>query len=347
VNFTKQLLIWYAENKRDLPWRDTKDPYLIWLSEVILQQTRVDQGMGYYLRFSQQFPTVQHLANANEQDVLKLWQGLGYYSRARNLHTAARQIAERFQGQFPETTDELLSLKGVGEYTAAAVASIAFETPAAAIDGNVLRVMSRVAGIHDPINATSGKNQVKQAVTERFSTLHPGAFNQAMMELGALVCLPRNPKCKECPVAAECVAFASDAQHLLPVKNKSKAVKNRYFLFVVPVWQRATWMRQRATGDIWAGLYEFPLIETEAELNLREQERLIGNLLGTAFTVQKEWHKKHVLSHQHIHARFVAAVPSEKPALQAYQQYPLSEVGNLAVSRLTDLFLEHWLSDKS
>ena len=232
-HFSEKIIAWYDQNKRDLPWRNTKDAYLIWLSEIILQQTRVDQGMDYYLKFAKEFPTVKHLAKADNEKVMKLWQGLGYYSRARNLHTTAKIISEKYHGKFPDEYSDILSLKGVGNYTAAAIASFAFNKPYAVVDGNVYRVLARVFGIESPIDSTQGKKEFETLATELLDRKKPASHNQAIMELGALQCKPVNPDCSICALNTMCFAYSKKRINELPVKAKKTKVRNRYFNYIV------------------------------------------------------------------------------------------------------------------
>lgn len=257
-----KLLWWYNANKRDLPWRNIKDPYKIWLSEIILQQTRVNQGWEYYLRFIAKYPTVKALASAPEHDVLKLWQGLGYYSRARNLHAAARFIVEEFKGKFPRDYKPIRALKGVGDYTAGAIASIAFDLPYPAVDGNVMRVYSRLFGITAPIDSTEGKKKLYEIAKELLPAKHPGTYNQAVMELGALVCLPSNPLCESCPVQYACYAYLHKKTANFPIKEGKTKQRNRYFNYLVITYGDKLLIRTRKARDIWQGLHDFPLIET-------------------------------------------------------------------------------------
>ncbi|MBK6829719.1 MAG: A/G-specific adenine glycosylase [Flavobacteriales bacterium] len=261
--FTKALLPWYAEHKRPLPWRETRDPYRIWLSEVILQQTRVEQGREYWHRFVETYPTVAELAAATEDQVLRLWQGLGYYSRARNLRTAAKQVVEEHMGGFPDSYEGLKGLKGVGEYTAAAIGSIAFGLVEPVVDGNVYRVLARVFGIDTPIDSTAGRKQFRELAAALIDHEQPGEHNQAVMELGATVCTPLKPTCGECPLARKCIARATDRIDKLPVKTGKTKVRTRHFNYLHIERGDKTFLRKRTGKDIWHGLYELPLIETE------------------------------------------------------------------------------------
>lgn len=313
-SFAKKLIAWYLENKRSLPWRETKSPYLVWLSEVILQQTRVAQGTPYYLKFVKAFPTVEALAQAPEEVVLKLWQGLGYYSRARNLHAAAKTIAFRRQGQFPASYNELLALKGVGDYTASAIASICFQEPTAVVDGNVYRVLSRVFGIDTPINSTEGARQFKALAQNLLDEARPGTYNQALMEFGAQFCVPQNPNCQHCQFNGECKAFQLGKVGELPKKLKKASVRKRHFNYLVPISEdHKTYLTQRTAKGIWQQLYEFPLVETSAKSSVKG---LLANeqYQAHARSLQIQWVEKvnkapvvHKLSHQHLHTTFWAA----------------------------------------
>lgn len=269
-NISDILLDWYARHGRDLPWRRTRDPYRIWLSEVILQQTRVAQGMDYYLRFTERFPDVGSLAAAPEDEVLKLWQGLGYYSRARNLHAAARQVAERFGGVFPRSYDEVRSLRGVGDYTAAAVCSAAYDAPCAVLDGNVFRVLARLFDIDLPIDSTAGKRTFAKLAQMQLDKRCPGRYNQAVMDFGALQCTPAQPGCADCPLASRCLALAAGTVAERPVKQSKTKVRDRWFNYLHVTCGDRTLLRRRGEGDIWQGLYEFPMIETDRAADFSE-----------------------------------------------------------------------------
>lgn len=340
--FSRQLLPWYRAHRRPLPWRATRDPYRVWLSEVILQQTRVDQGLGYYLRFTQRWPTVADLARAQEQEVLKEWQGLGYYSRARNLLTAARQVKDEHGGKFPDDHAGLLGLKGVGDYTASAIASICFQRPEAVVDGNVYRVLARVFGIDTPIDSTAGRKCFKALATELLDPASPGDHNQAVMELGAMACTPRNPDCPRCPLRAECVALATGNVQALPVKQGRTRTRDRFFNYLhIPV-DGGLYMQQRMAGDIWQGLFELPLVESERTLGRRGFARKLEELLGKGWTVaEAALQAPHVLSHQVIHAVFWTVQPPlgfiPPPT---WVRTPLGQLGELPVPRLVQRWME-------
>ena len=337
------LLDWYAREGRDLPWRRTRDPYRIWLSEVILQQTRVAQGTEYYLRFTERFPDVASLAAAPEDEVLKLWQGLGYYSRARNLHAAARQVVERFGGRFPVALEEVRSLRGVGDYTAAAIWSAAYDAPCAVVDGNVYRVLARLFDLDAPIDSTAGKRAFAELAQLQLDTAHPGRYNQAIMDFGALRCTPSSPRCEACPLAGRCLALAAGTVAARPVKQGKTRVRDRWFNYLHVSSGDRTLLRRREGRDIWQGLYEFPLIETEGPAELPELVRLpqFRELLGDA-----PWHlvrsiplPKHQLSHQTLHAVVHRIeTPSLTPAAAA-MAVPTVALGDYAVPRLIDRYL--------
>lgn len=321
MEFSKLLISWYLQNKRDLPWRKSADPYHIWLSEIMLQQTRVAQGLPYYLRFIEAFPTIFDLANAPEEQVLKLWQGLGYYSRARNLHGTAKYIAYDLGGKFPGNYEGLLKLKGVGEYTAAAIASIAYGEPVAVVDGNVYRVLSRYFGIDSDISASGGKKEFTLLATEMLPKNDASHFNQAMMEFGALQCVPKNPDCAICVLNAGCTALHTGRVGELPVKLKKTKVTNRYFNYLIVKDTRGyTLINKRDSKGIWHSLYEFPLLETREELGTEETVSLIReesdklNLAPEQITLLNQQTIVHKLSHQHLYIRFWEVVCGKKIA---------------------------------
>jgi len=305
IDFTYKLLIWYEENKRSLPWRKTSDAYKVWLSEIIMQQTRIEQGLPYYLKFIDAFPQIKYLAEADEQQVLKLWEGLGYYSRARNLHKTAQIIIEQYNSKFPDSYTELLKLKGVGPYTAAAIASIVFNEPIAAIDGNVLRVVSRLFLIEEPVDRSSTVNSIRSILQEFITKEDPGTFNQAMMELGALICTPKKPNCDACPVSVHCLGFENGVQDKLPVKVGKIKVKQEYFNYLIPDLDGKTEISKRNSG-IWTGLYQFPLIVSKDRLlDVDEIEAIIEERgYGPPINLISSPIIKHVLTHKKIKACF-------------------------------------------
>lgn len=346
--FSKKLIAWYIQNKRVLPWRNTQNPYHIWLSEIMLQQTRVLQGLPYFLKFVDAYPKIEDLANAPEDEVLKLWQGLGYYSRARNLHATAKIISKEMSGVFPNNYKDLLKLKGVGDYTASAIASISFNQPEAVVDGNVYRVLSRYFGISTPINSTAGQKEFKQLAQQLIDKEQPGTFNQAIMEFGARYCVPQNPNCESCIFNDSCVAFQQKKVAVLPVKIKAKPVKKRFFNYLVVLSENERTMLQQRTGKgIWQKLYEFPLIETSEDINLSTLKKLpqfqtfseklnIENI--SLFNEKPVIHK---LSHQHLNTRFWILETLEDKE----NTVPISEVKNYAVPVLIADFVSEFFEN--
>lgn len=337
------LLDWYAREGRDLPWRRTRDPYRIWLSEVILQQTRVAQGMDYYLRFTERFPDVRALAAASEDEVLKLWQGLGYYSRARNLHAAARTVVGRFGGVFPVTPDEVRSLPGVGDYTAAAVCSAARDVPCAVVDGNVYRVLARLFDIDLPIDTAAGRRAFAELARELLDERQPGRYNQAIMDFGALVCTPAQPRCGACPLASRCLALGAGSVAGRPVKRGVARVRDRWFSYLHLEAQGCVALHRREAGDIWQGLYEFPLIETPGPVGFGELcacgefRSWVGEAWRLTGSVELP---RHQLSHQRLHAAvYRLEVPRFAPRAAACA-VPVAEVGERAVPKLLERYLE-------
>ena len=346
IYISDSLLSWYMANKRDLPWRSISDPYKIWISEIILQQTRVNQGLDYYLRFIERFPTIKTLAEATEDEVLKFWQGLGYYSRARNLHKAAKQIMTEFGGIFPENHSDILKLSGIGDYTAAAICSLAFNQPFAVVDGNVYRVLSRVFGIKTPIDSTAGKKEFAELAQNLLSKSDPAHHNQAMMEFGALQCVPSSPDCLNCPLKSVCRAFEMNEISSLPVKTNKTKTTNRYFNYLYIKFGNKTFLQKRTAKDVWQNLYEFPLLESDKLLEINDLlkneaflELFDGiekvNIVKTTNPV------KHILSHRVIMAQFITVAISEtNDKLNQFIKIPLNEIDHFAVSRLMELFLE-------
>lgn len=295
--FISNLSEWYYQNKRNLPWRNEKDPYKIWVSEIILQQTRVDQGLPYYLKFIKKFPDIKSLANATQDEILKIWEGLGYYRRALHMHVAANQILTQFNGVFPSRFEQILKLKGVGEYTAAAVASIAFNEPKAVVDGNVIRVITRLFCLKENVLKLSVKNKIKKIVSDLIDQSNPGDFNQALMELGATVCLPGNPKCHVCPVHQFCRAKMVNMHDQLPIKETKVKIKERFLLYLAVQKNQNIFLIKRQNEDIWKGLYELPSLEFE---NIKEFNSYLEKLKSEGRAVFGPI--KHVLSHQVIFA---------------------------------------------
>ena len=351
--FHKKLISWYLQNKRDLPWRSTINPYFIWLSEIMLQQTRVAQGLPYYEKFVGAFPTVEELANASEERILKLWQGLGYYSRARNLHYTAKYIAYELEGKFPDNYLDLLQLKGVGDYTASAIASICFNEAAAVVDGNVYRVLGRFFGIDTPINSTHGIKEFKSLAQQLIDPTQTGTYNQAIMEFGARHCVPQNPNCTECIFNDKCEALAQGKVGKLPVKLKKTKIRKRYFNYIVAHSEdKKTIIQQRTEKGIWQQLYEFPLIETDNEMEetdlkeLKEYKKLSKKLKIESLLLYNVASVIHKLSHQHLYTRFWIAAISEAPNNKdsvKEKGVPIAKVKDYAVPVL----IENFISDFS
>lgn len=305
--FGTELIKWYKIHQRTLPWRETSNPYHIWLSEIILQQTRVDQGLSYYNEFISKYPTVNDLATASEDEVLRTWQGLGYYSRARNLHFTAKMIVDELNSNFPDNYTDLLKLKGVGEYTAAAIASFAFGQSVAVVDGNVFRVLARVFGVDLDIMSNEGKKSFQKLANQLITKKSPAEFNQSIMEFGALWCTPKSPKCDECPFQSTCIAFNEKRIDQLPVKLKKTKVRNRFFNYLLFEHKDGIALKRRGDGDIWQGLYDLPLIESDKPLSEKEliahQNFPIATSTPYLITKQSDGYK-HILSHQRIYATF-------------------------------------------
>lgn len=344
--FSEKIINWYIKNKRDLPWRNTRDAYLIWLSEIILQQTRVEQGMEYYLKFASEFPTVKQLAKADNEKVMKLWQGLGYYSRARNLHATAKMIVENHNGKFPNEYSQILSLKGIGEYTAAAIASFAFDKPHAVVDGNVYRVLARVFGIKTPIDTGQGKKEFSALANELLNSKNPALHNQAIMEFGALHCKPLSPDCKACVLNSMCFAYENNCVSELPIKAKTTKVRNRYFYYLVLRKKGIIAVNKRLGKDIWTNLYDFPMIETSTELSIenllltKEWKKFFGKNNYSILSVSETY--RHILSHQRIFARFIeidSAVPLEKIIPSSAIIIKEKDLEKFAVPKLIDNYL--------
>ncbi len=360
---------WYKKNRRNLPWRGEHDPYRIWLSEVILQQTRVEQGLAYYLRFVEQYPDLFSLAAASEQEVMKLWQGLGYYSRARNLHATAQQVVNDFGGVLPGDRISLLQLKGVGPYTASAVASIAFNEPVAVVDGNVARVLSRLFAVGEPVNSTAGQRIIRELAGELLDRENPGDFNQAIMDFGALQCIPAPkrrtiasgsnatcsggipqipsiPDCAACPLQSHCMAFSRQQVHRYPVKIRKAKVKRRFFTYVVIGHNGYTYLQQRTADDIWKMMYEFPLIEHDAPpetaVLIEEVKQLAGARNGELQVIEASGPVMHQLTHRTIEARFIH-VRIDNPDYThpvSWKRIPSGKIGEYPLPRLIDRYLE-------
>lgn len=308
MKFSTKIIRWYKKNKRDLPWRKTNDPYKIWLSEVILQQTRIDQGLNYYLRFCNNYPNIKLLASASEEQVLKLWQGLGYYSRARNMHKTARIIVDKYHGQFPDNYSDIINLKGIGEYTAAAIISFAYNQAYPVVDGNVMRFLARLYGIKTPINTSEGKKEIYLLAMGLIDQKQPGEFNQAIMEFGALQCKPNKPDCAVCVFNSECKALKKNIVPDVPVKTNKVKIRKRYFHYFLLTNNNQIFLNKRTLSDIWKNLYDFPLIESDRFIyNIDiaiefEKQFKIPQDQFKVLSISSEY--KHILTHQRISARF-------------------------------------------
>lgn len=345
---SRLLCSWYAENRRELPWRNTRDPYHIWLSEIILQQTRIQQGLPYYFRFLAHFPDVFALAAADEALVLKLWQGLGYYSRARNLHQTAKTIVHDYRGVFPDNLKELQKLKGIGLYTASAIASFAFDLPVPVLDGNVYRVLARLYNIDLNVLDKKSEPYFLELAQECMDPEQAATHNQAMMDFGATCCTPQQPKCDDCPLQDHCLAWAENCVGERPVRLKENLRKNRYFHYLCLHSEDVFWMKQRLEKDIWQHLWEFPLIETPQAIEdwnqlYQQHAEFITPLLGKQAIASPAVRFVHQLSHQTIHATFYPiAIASDAIEVlsNTYQAISLNQLEHTAVSRLTDRFLK-------
>ena len=331
TELAEKLIDWYCQNKRDLPWRKTSDPYKIWLSEIILQQTRVTQGWQYYDKMLEHFPTISALASASEEEVLRVWQGLGYYSRARNMHTASKEIMERFEGKFPADYEAVRSLKGIGEYTAAAILSFAWNLPYAVVDGNVYRVLSRLFAIELPIDSNKGKRFFFNLAQNLLPIGKAGVFNQALMEFGALQCVVRDPDCHLCPLQKECLGYAENKVSSYPVKSKKIGKKSRFFTYFYIHNDKEIILTKRTDNDIWRGLFQFPLIEADHLLDISEiNDSDFFTLLGSNAEVCIKSvidMPKHILSHQILYTRFVE-INVKEPLKQTFP-YFIAQEGNL------------------
>lgn len=348
--FTKNLLQWHAGHHRPLPWKGEKNPYLVWLSEIILQQTRVEQGLPYFEKFREKYPTVHDLALAPEDEVMKMWEGLGYYSRARNLHSAARFIANELGGKFPDTFEDIRSLKGVGDYTAAAVASFALDLPYAVVDGNVYRVLSRYFGIEEPVDTTKGKKFFAHLAKELLDETQPGNYNQAIMDFGATHCTPAAPKCPACPLRSHCEAFHQKAIGRFPVKSKKLHRRQRFFNYLIINQKNSVFIKKRTGKDIWQNLYDFPLIETYTLPEDRQQiieselwQQWLGEnahrLLRISAPVKQE------LTHQQIVALFWEIEVDEKfrPGEEEWMLTEKRQLKNFAFPKIIDLYFKQKL----
>jgi len=346
LNFSTILVEWYRQNLRDLPWRKTQNPYHIWLSEIILQQTRVKQGLPYYIKFVKKFPTVKKLAKAKEEDILKLWQGLGYYSRARNLHKAAIMVMEKHQGVFPKTYHELIQLKGIGTYTASAIASFANNEAVAVVDGNVYRVLARIFGIFTPINSTEGEKEFKRIADSLLDKQNSADHNQAIMEFGALCCTPKKPNCLFCPFQKDCNSFQKNTIDQLPVKlKKTKITKKHFSYLVIKNLKNEILIHKRVKKGIWQHLYEFPLITSEKKTSIENTQKEFQKLLNIeiepqSFNLVHELNKPHKLSHQHINAQFFEYTYNKEIEHKDFITIPTSEFDSYPIPVLISNFMK-------
>jgi len=344
MNFNDELVLWYQANKRSLPWRDTNDAYVIWLSEIILQQTRVEQGLPYFHRFLAEYPDVASFAAAPEDDILKLWQGLGYYSRGRNMLKTAQMVLEQYGGKFPQNYDQLIKLKGIGEYTAAAISSFSANEARAVVDGNVYRVLARYFGIDEPINSPAGKKIFQSTASDLLNKKNPGLHNQAMMEFGATLCKPKNPTCGICPVREGCYAFLHNAISSLPVKLNTLKIRERYFNYFLVSDGDNLVMNRRDDGDIWANMYDLPMIETESMLPpdellaLPEMNAFFGDNIKIAeiFPVIK-----HVLTHQRLYVRFIKIDSKPVKIKEQWFETSSNNLKKLAMPKVIFIFLKN------
>ncbi|MBN1199579.1 MAG: A/G-specific adenine glycosylase [Bacteroidales bacterium] len=349
MTFSSSLISWYEVNKRDLPFRGTKDPYLIWVSEVILQQTRMEQGVTYYLRFIEQFPDIRSLAAASEEEVLKTWQGMGYYSRARNLHASALEIRENFGGKFPATYLQIVKLKGIGDYSAASIASLAFGEPQAAIDGNVYRFITRYFGFRDEVGSASGKKRTREKANSLMDKNQPGIFNQAMIEFGALICTPQKPSCHNCIFNTSCYAFKHKLILKIPVKKKKVFIRKRYLNYLVMTFPERgkprVILNKRSEEDIWKNLYDFPVIESMVRLSssgLRktdEWKRIFHGKKPSVINISEEF--RHILSHQVILATFYH-ISLEEPPEGFDIRLPLDQMNSVPLPRLITRYIQKY-----
>ncbi|MES2061578.1 MAG: A/G-specific adenine glycosylase [Bacteroidota bacterium] len=346
MNFSAELIAWYIHNKRDLPWRNTTDAYIIWLSEIILQQTRVEQGMPYFYRFAEKYPTVTAFAAAHEDEILRLWQGLGYYSRGRNMLKTAQFVQEQYKGIFPVSYNELIKLKGIGEYTAAAISSFSSNEARAVVDGNVYRVLARYFGIDEAINSPKGKKMFQKIADDVLDNARPALHNQAIMEFGAMLCKPKNPACVICPVHINCVAFKTNAINYLPVKLKTIKIRKRYFNYMLISDGEKILMNKRNESDIWANMYDLPLIETleltdPVELLHLPQMKIFGNdvaLKDNSAVI------KHLLTHQHLYVRFLMLKDFPEKLQENWFYTDVENLKDLALPKPIFIFIKYFFN---
>lgn len=346
--FIEKLTEWYKFQKRELPWRSTKNPYKIWISEIILQQTRISQGLPYYHKFIDKYPKLENLANASEIEILRLWQGLGYYSRARNMLICAKTLQRNYGGNFPQRFEELRKLKGIGEYTAAAIASFAFEQNVAVVDGNVYRVLSRIFGIDLDIASNEGKKMFRKLANDLLPTKNADIYNQAIMEFGALQCVPKNPNCSICPLKTECKAYRNGEQDSFPVKLRKSAPKDRFFSYFVIAGQEGYYLKQRQPGDIWTGLYDFYLVEGDEKQDFDAAAWKAKSEHGTRFMlIDEPAVYRSLLSHQTIHATFFKVKFAAEPAGEFLSSNKLSIYSKKAIDELPKpIMIADYLNDE-
>jgi A/G-specific adenine glycosylase len=343
MNFNTELAAWYNQNKRALPWRDTTDAYVIWLSEIILQQTRVEQGLPYFYRFVERYPDLASFAAANEDEILKLWQGLGYYSRGRNMLKTARMVQQLYNGKFPRKYAELIKLKGIGQYTASAIASFSANEPKAVVDGNVYRVLARYFGISEPINSTRGKKIFQETADELLDTNDPGLHNQAMMELGAVICKPKSPTCVICPVRSGCYAFSHNATTKLPVKLGKTKVRDRFLNYFLVTDGDTILMNKRDDADIWANMYDLPLVETSSliEPNKLHTFTMVSKFFGEEMQILEALPvKQHLLTHQRLYVQLIRITNRPANLQENWFYTPVENLKQLAMPKIIFIFLK-------
>lgn len=344
MNLSDELIQWYLKNKRDLPWRNTTNAYIIWLSEIILQQTRVEQGLPYFHRFLEKYPDVKAFASADESEILKLWQGLGYYSRGRNMLKTARQVVNEFGGEFPVKYEQLIHLKGIGEYTAAAISSFSANQVKAVVDGNVFRVLARYFGIREPINSPNGKKLFQSVANDILNKESPGLHNQAMMEFGAILCKPKNPDCAVCPVRADCYAYNNNTIAELPQKLKKTKIRERFLNYIVVTEGSTVLMNKRDEKDIWANMYDFPLFESTRRLAAEEVLLLpeFKNYFGQNNPIINIYPiRKHVLTHQHLHTQFIHISNRPIKLEQKWFYIDVNILENIAMPKIIFIFINN------
>jgi A/G-specific adenine glycosylase len=337
----KALLLWSRDNPRFLPWKKDRDPYHIWVSEIILQQTRVEQGLPYYERFISRYPTIQHLAASSDNDLMKIWEGLGYYRRARNMLTTARSVVDNCNGIFPNQYEQILALDGIGPYTAAAIASFAFNQPHVVVDGNVVRLISRLHGITDPVEETRTKQIIQKHAEHLLDVEEPGIFNQAIMDFGSQQCKPANPDCDKCPLSRQCGALKKDLVKLIPVKKAKRPKRSRHFYYLVPVKGDFTYIRRRDEGDIWPQLYEFYLVEAASKIGWEAILESVDLPIIKSHTKPRTY--KQLLSHQVIHAEFLTVVIRDDRTILSRDKYTAvktKKIRKFAFPKVIDCFLK-------